>query len=455
MDHASIYRVISSTRWLKYSAIISTALVAAFSLAARTIEAKAAYAHYMIGTVDSTTDHAKQDIVDAQAMGFDGFALNVRLPNEDWAISCIDQLFAAAAGTGFKLFFSLDMNGNDDVSQFASLFSHFTDDAYLKVGDDARPFVSTFWGGRLGPDVWKGLKDEHNMYFVPSFDDIEGYYDDPQGFFARWGDIVDGAFNWETAWPAPGDTPANVSSTADEAFQQAAVAASKDFMMSISPLQYKHLDSNHYYRIGEGNLPERMTQILALGPELVEFITWNDAGESHYIGHIWEEGVPAEILQYANTDDFPHYDWQPLLTSFIRAFKDGADASQMIPPSSSGGSDSDTPIGAMWYRGVLKSCTSGLPDNAQAAVDAVNYALVLPASLEGAAIRVTSGGSVLSETAAVAGLNYATVGGIVTGAQKLEVLSGDTVVATAAGGPDVQGDQPEFCNFNYLVVGLE
>ena len=272
---------------------IAPALVAAFALAVRTIEAKAAYAHYMIGTVDSTTDHAKRDIVDAQAMGFDGFALNVRLPNEDWAISCIDQLFAAAAGTGFKLFFSLDMNGNDDVSQFASLFSHFADNAYLKVGDDARPFVSTFWGGHLGPEAWRGLKDEHNMYLVPSFDDIEGYYDDPQGFFARWGDIVDGAFNWETAWPAAGDTPANVSSTADEAFQQAAVAAGKDFMMckptpmiplpeatradpgkAISPLQYKHLDSNHYYRIGEGNLPERMTQILALGPELVEFITW-------------------------------------------------------------------------------------------------------------------------------------------------------------------------------------
>ena len=158
--------------------------------------------------------------------------------------------------------------------------------------------------------------------------------------------------------------------------------------------------------------------------------------------------MTPEILQYANTDDFPHYDCQSLLTSFIQAFKDGVDASQMLPPG-------DAPIGAMWHRGVLKTRTSSLPDHAQAAVDAVNYALVLPASLEGATIRVTSGGSVLGETPAVAGLNYATVDGMGTGLQKIEVINGDSVVATAAGTIDVQGDQPEFCNFNYHVVKLQ
>lgn len=44
--------------------------------------------------------------------------------------------------------------------------------------------------------------------------------------------------------------------------------------IAISPLQYKRCCGGHYYRIGEGNLPERMTQILNLGPERVEFITW-------------------------------------------------------------------------------------------------------------------------------------------------------------------------------------
>lgn len=168
-------------------------------------------------------------------MGFDGFALNVREPTQPYAVDCINQIFAAAQGTGFKLFFSLDMNGHGDTAQFASIFPHFEDEAYLKVGDgDGRPFVSTFWGGSLGPDPWRALKEEHNLYFVPSFDDIGGYYEDAPGFFERFGDVVDGAFNWETAWPPAEDRPANVSAEADARFNDAAAAVGKDFMMCTS-----------------------------------------------------------------------------------------------------------------------------------------------------------------------------------------------------------------------------
>lgn len=167
-------------------------------------------------------------------MGFDGFALNVREPTQPYAINCINQIFTAAQGTGFKLFFSLDMNGNNDVAQFSSIFSHFNDEAYLKVGDDERPFVSTFWGGSLGQNPWKTLKEEHNLYFIPSFDDISGYYNDAPAFFQQWGDIIDGAFNWETAWPPAEDRPANVSAEADARFNNAASAVGKEFMMCAS-----------------------------------------------------------------------------------------------------------------------------------------------------------------------------------------------------------------------------
>ncbi len=39
----------------------------------------------------------------------------------------------------------------------------------------------------------------------------------------------------------------------------------------------------------------------------MEFITWNDASESHYVGHIWEAafGSAPEIPEYGNTDEFP------------------------------------------------------------------------------------------------------------------------------------------------------
>lgn len=184
--------------------------------------------------MDSTTDHAKQDIESAQSMGFDGFALNVKEPNEDWAIGCIEQLFEAAQGTGFKLFFSIDMNGNDNADMFTSLFDHFQDEAYLKIGEDERPFLSTFWGGTLGKEPWKKLKSDYNFYFVPSFDDTPGYYDHPPSFFEYWSEVVDGAFNWETAWPPGSGKPQNVSSEADADFLQAAHDIDLEFMMCKS-----------------------------------------------------------------------------------------------------------------------------------------------------------------------------------------------------------------------------
>jgi glucan endo-1,3-alpha-glucosidase len=42
----------------------------------------------------------------------------------------------------------------------------------------------------------------------------------------------------------------------------------------ISPLQYKDLNGETWYRVGEANLPERMEQILAIKPDFTEFITW-------------------------------------------------------------------------------------------------------------------------------------------------------------------------------------
>lgn len=98
----------------------------------------------------------------------------------------------------------------------------------------------------------------------------------------------------------------------------------------------------------------------------------------------------------------------------------------MVPPSAD-------PIVAMWYRPVLKSCRSESPQHVQAAQDAVNYTFVLPPSLEAAAIRVSSGGQVIGERTAAAGLNYGSVGAMATGAQKVELVNGSSVVATVAG----------------------
>ncbi|KAI1496386.1 glycoside hydrolase family 71 protein [Biscogniauxia marginata] len=420
------------------------------------VESRLVFAHYLVGTVDPGTDHAQQDIDQAIEVGFDAFALNVGSPDADWAKNTLRQLFDYASGKEFKLFFSFDFYGNGDISAHQALYDQFKDEAaYLRYGPDDLPVVSSYSGGAIGADAWRGFKTANGVYLIPNVEAAENYYSQPAAFFQDWGDVVDGVFSWETSWPDTSDTPVNVSSARDEDVKAAADAAGKAYMMGLSSLQYKHCCGDSWYRAGETNLPERMIQILALGPEFTEVITWNDAGESHYIGPCWAEGLTDEILQYGNSDTNPHSGWQPLISSFVAAFKAGA--ADMVPR---GGARF---AGAMWYRGVTRACggDGAVPRGAGAAVDAVNWAVVLPADSDsdGMRVRVSSGGHEIATLPARAGLSYGSAGGVVTGPQKIELLSsagGVVVVAAAESRVDVaDGPTDGFCNYNYYVVGLE
>lgn len=229
----------------------------------------------------------------------------------------------------------------------------------------------------------------------------------------------------------------------------------------LSSLQFKALPNAHYYRAGEVNLPQRMTEILALGktagtsaPDFVETITWNDAGESHYIGNLWPEGIPASQLAYGNSGTYTHVGWQPLVQSFISAYKAGVSAASMVPPAGK------QAVGAMWYRGIMTSasCASdpqGKPPGWQAARDAVNYAIVLPASASGMKVRLSSGGKTLTTVSAVPGLNYGSIPYMTVGAQKIELLnSAGVTVMNASSVVDVAAQSTGVCNYNYLVAGL-
>ncbi|KAI1395445.1 glycoside hydrolase family 71 protein [Hypoxylon fuscum] len=435
----------------KISSALALLLAGSAFLTQSVVESKLVFAHYMVGSVDPSTNHAQQDIDGAVSVGFDAFALNVGNPGADWAKNTVQQLFDYASSKSFKLFFSFDFYGNGDISQHQALFAQFKDHpAHLKYGSGNLPVVSSYSGGSVGPDTWRNFKTTNNVYLIPNPEADGNYYSNPAAFFQSWGDAVDGVFSWETSWPDTSETPVNVSSTKDQAVKQAADAAGKAYMMGLSSLQYKHCCGDSWYRAGETNMPERMEQILSLSPEFTEVITWNDAGESHYIGPCWAEGLTEEILQYGNSDTIPHDGWQPLISSFIDAFKAGSHAGAMKPRSGSF-------AGSMWYRGVLTSCSGDKPRGSGAAVDAVNYAVVLPSGSSGLSVRVTSGGQVLATQPVSAGLNYNSVRGMTAGAQKLELVDGGgSVVASATSAVDV-GNSPTngFCNFNYYVAGLK
>jgi glucan endo-1,3-alpha-glucosidase len=219
--------------------------------------------------------------------------------------------------------------------------------------------------------------------------------------------------------------------------------------VALSSFQFKYLGSgSDWYRAGETNLPERMEQILDLQPDFVEVLTWNDAGESHYVGDFWQEQI-AGTDEGAYTDGYDHTGWQQVIKPFITAFKNNAtDISQIKP-------DGDSPVGALWYRPLLTSasCSSSIT-NYQQGQDAVNFAVVLPS--DGYTIEVYSNSQLLGSFSGVAGLNYQSVPGLQAGGgQSISVLKDSSVVASANGTKDVLTQSANStCNWNYEVVGL-
>ncbi|KAJ5797947.1 uncharacterized protein N7503_007243 [Penicillium pulvis] len=420
--------------------------------AAQSTSTKAVFAHYMVGSM--TSAEAVIDVQDAINAGFDGFALNTHTisSSDTWNIDALNYLFAAAAGTNFKLFISFDMSWGLDVTQLAAFMAPYaTQDAYYMVNGQA--FVSTYTGGTISNAAWDSgfiepLTSTYGItpFFVPDFEDFSGY---PTGIFSAY-PVLNGVYSWESAWPSPGTTPANVSDSVDSAALQEAHAAGRVYMMPLSSFQFKYLGSGQdWYRIGEVNLPERMGQVLQLQPDFVEVITWNDAGESHYVGNFWQEQIAGSTIgDYA--DGFDHKGWLQIITPFIKAYKAGATSiSQISPPSTS-------PVGTLWYRTLLTSasCSSSI-SNYQSALDTVNFAVILPAA--GYTIKVYSNSNLIGTFPGQKGLNYNSVRGLAVGSgQMIEVLdSSNNVVASATGTKNVLAQSPNAaCNWNYEVVGL-
>jgi hypothetical protein len=166
------------------------------------------------------------------------------------------------------------------------------------------------------------------MYFVPDWSSLG-----TAGVQALLGEI-DGAFNWNS-WPL-GD--ANVTANDDDAWLT--MLGSKSYMMGASPWFYTNLpqwDKNWLWK-SDSLWIDRWNQILELSPTFVEIQTWNDYGESHYIGPIHSSGIPTGANRYI--DNMPHDSWRDILPAYISAFKAG---SKTLPAPS-------TESLTFWYR---------------------------------------------------------------------------------------------------------
>lgn len=205
--------------------------------------------------------------------------------------------------------------------------------------------------------------------------------------------------------------------------------------------------------MGRGNLNSNICFSLLIATQQ------NDGPESHYIGNLWpEQNTDIQPRIYATQAAASHNAWQPLITSFINAFKAGVTSTAMQPPSGPA-------VGAMWYKTILQStvCSNenlggydAKPDGFSSTKDQLNWAVVLPTSATGYSVRIYSGSQKIQEQNLVGGLNYrAADQGVQIGMQRMELLLNGNVVQTAKNGRCITNTCPDGTyNMNPQVVSL-
>ena len=402
--------------------------------------AKQVFAHYMLGNAYPLgVADFQRDIAQAQSAGIDGFALNVG--PDSWMADRCNKMYQAAIGTGFKLFVSLDMavmagSGINDIAHWVTDYTSHPNQFYYQ----GKQFVSTFAGesvtfGQATPALgWALFKSQmaargSNVFFVPSFTAL--------GPAAAMGMASnDGAFSWD-AWP----TTNSAMSTNEDAAYMAARAAGKVYMAGVSPWFYTHFSYKNWIYKSDDLYVKRWEQIVQMQPDFVEIITWNDYGESSYIGAL-DGATPYDSTinsaQWVNGHD--HTAWLGLTKYYIQAYKQGS-----LPAVTQNQL-------YMWYRTHSKYATAtadpyGKPTNYDFADDNIYITVLLTSA---ATVSVSSGGQTQTFNG-VAGVNKFQFVGFQPGTPTVSVSMGGAQKLSAAG-PQTIVSNPQIYNYNPVVA---
>ncbi|TFK85418.1 glycoside hydrolase family 71 protein [Polyporus arcularius HHB13444] len=305
-------------------------------------QGRAVFAHFIVGnTYNYTVDSWSQDIVLAASKGIDAFALNIG--SDAWESSQISNAYAAAskyngnttnAAAPFRLFFSFDMGSLpcSTASHASTLQSYIRTyaNSTSTFKYNARMLVSTFAGEscRFGAstlnqgwtDAIKPTKPPTNgplpaVWFVPSF------FVDPATF--RNLSVIDGAFHWNSGWPMGNY---NVTFGPDQSYISN-LSGNRTYMAAVSPWFFTHygpdtFNKNWIYRGDDWHWAQRWELLVQnrSSVPLTQVVTWNDYGESHYVGPI--EGIQPMSQGWVN--GFDHQGWLDLMQYYIKAYKTGS-----------------------------------------------------------------------------------------------------------------------------------
>ncbi|KAL5332223.1 glycosyl hydrolase family 71-domain-containing protein [Aspergillus crustosus] len=268
------------------------------------------FAHFLVGVAGSMSPAEwEHDIVEAQKAHIDGFALNIA-PQDDYMDRVLHLAYEAAENIGdFSLFLSFDYDSGGPWPQdrVVTIINAYKNRPAQYTYRE-KPLVSTFEGARSSGD-WAYIKNATGCAFIPSWTSLA-----PSGLHTVH-NLIDGAFSWD-AWPV-GAQEKNRSS--DEAWINA--LSGKPYMMAVSPWFYTSLpqwNKNWLWR-GDDLWHYRWYQAIDLQPPLIQIISWNDYGEAHYIGPVYDSGIPDGAARYVK--GCPHDAWRVLLPYYIDAYR--------------------------------------------------------------------------------------------------------------------------------------
>ncbi|KAL2814464.1 glycoside hydrolase [Aspergillus granulosus] len=328
------------------------------------LQAKAVFAHFMMSnTANYTLSTWRADISAAKAAKIDAFALNTGFGMRYTSESLSDS-FIAAEELDFKLFLSLDYANSTSDSEnnrtarwpqnevVELLNQYISHKAYFR--HESKPLVSTFEGFEAAED-WTGIKQDVNeeIIFIPDWTSAG-----PER--ASNVSSIDGLMSWN-AWPKGTKV---MDTTDDDAYRIILDSRGKDklYIMPVSPWFYTNLpqfNKNWVWR-GDDLWYARWQQALNLDPQpdFMEIISWNNYGESHYIGPLHEDEVGTEILKTAGApfdyvDEMPHDGWRVLLPFLIKQYKaGGGEQGKNV--------DIEEEVLSVWYRlSPAKACENG------------------------------------------------------------------------------------------------
>jgi glucan endo-1,3-alpha-glucosidase len=275
------------------------------------------FAHYLVTNQDyqdNSTSEAKvqayiKEIQQAQAIGIDGFALDVGSwlssgVGAEYYIAYSSQMFEAAARlkSGFKLMFSADFCCGNQASDAEDMMRRFVNyprfaDVYFK--HDGKYVLTTFAGDALGVATWQTIKSDLatganpstgtvdpswasttiavtgpptnapiRIFLVPAFFAAFGgelpTQSQIQSGFSAWKSEVDGLFYWGIAGvPGSGGPLDQIPSS--EAYAAVLHRAGKVYMAPIA-LQFWGADAARYFEYsGYQGMRESMSVAAFMG----------------------------------------------------------------------------------------------------------------------------------------------------------------------------------------------